>query len=137
MERQVGSMKCWKKSIEIAIINNSLREMATIEYDRSIPSLSITFSNGAKRTYTDTDIFICFGLLRKEFSDITFLCKGSKINVYPSAMASQMSSGIVAYEVEMGDPEAKLVRIFDYEENELTNDVNEQILYRNKWAKSI
>lgn len=52
-------------------------------------------------------------------------------------MASQMSSGIVAYEVEMGDPEAKLVRIFDYEENELTNDVNEQILYRNKWAKSI
>ncbi|AHC34757.1 MULTISPECIES: hypothetical protein [Pseudomonas] len=125
------------KSIEIAIINNSLREMATIEYDRSIPSLSITFSNGAKRTYTDTDIFICFGLLRKEFSDITFLCKGSKINVYPSAMASQMSSGIVAYEVEMGDPEAKLVRIFDYEENELTNDVNEQILYRNKWAKSI
>lgn len=125
------------KSIEIAIINNSLREMATIEYDRSIPSLSITFSNGAKRTYSDTDIFICFGLLRKEFSDITFLCKGSKINVYPSAMASQMSSGIVAYEVEMGDPEAKLVRIFDYEENELTNDVNEQILYRNKWAKSI
>ena len=125
------------KSIEIAIINNSLREMATIEYDRSIPSLSITFSNGAKRTYTDTDIFICFGLLRKEFSDITFLCKGSKINVYPSAMASQMSSGFVAYEVEMGDPEAKLVRIFDYEENELTNDVNEQILYRNKWAKSI
>jgi len=125
------------KSIEIAIINNSLREMATIEYDRSTPSLSITFSNGAKRTYTDTDIFICFGLLRKEFSDITFLCKGSKINVYPSAMASQMSSGIVAYEVEMGDPEAKLVRIFDYEENELTNDVNEQILYRNKWAKSI
>ncbi|WP_150293312.1 hypothetical protein [Pseudomonas extremaustralis] len=125
------------KSTEIAIINNSLREMATIEYDRSIPSLSITFSNGAKRTYTDTDIFICFGLLRKEFSDITFLCKGSKINVYPSAMASQMSSGIVAYEVEMGDPEAKLVRIFDYEENELTNDVNEQILYRNKWAKSI
>lgn len=125
------------KSIEIAIINNSLREMATIEYDRSIPSLSITFSNGAKRTYTDTDIFICFGLLRKEFSDITFLYKGSKINVYPSAMASQMSSGIVAYEVEMGDPEAKLVRIFDYEENELTNDVNEQILYRNKWAKSI
>ncbi|PMX08116.1 MULTISPECIES: hypothetical protein [Pseudomonas] len=125
------------KSIEIAIINNSLREMATIEYDRSIPSLSITFSNGAKRTYSDTDIFICFGLLRKEFSDITFLCKGSKINVYPSAMASQMSSGFVAYEVEMGDPEAKLVRIFDYEENELTNDVNEQILYRNKWAKSI
>jgi hypothetical protein len=125
------------KSIEIAIINNSLREMATIEYDGSIPSLSIIFSNGAKRTYTDTDIFICFGLLRKEFSDITFLCKGSKINVYPSAMASQMSSGIVAYEVKMGDPEAKLVRIFDYEENELTNDVNEQILYRNKWAKSI
>ncbi|AZF36681.1 hypothetical protein C4J88_1897 [Pseudomonas sp. R4-39-08] len=52
-------------------------------------------------------------------------------------MASQMSSGIVAYETQIGDTDAKLVRIFDYEENELTNDINEQISYRKKWAESL
>jgi hypothetical protein len=52
-------------------------------------------------------------------------------------MASQMSSGVVAYETKLGDPDAKLVRIFDYEENELTNDINEQIAYRTKWSESL
>jgi hypothetical protein len=51
-------------------------------------------------------------------------------------MASQMSGGVVAYEVEIGNPDTKLVRIFDYEENNLTNDINEQIAYRTKWAES-
>ncbi len=37
----------------------------------------------------------------------------------------------------MGEPDAKLVRIFDYEENDLTNDINEQITYRNEWAESL
>jgi len=52
-------------------------------------------------------------------------------------MASQMSSGLVAYDVTMSEPDAELVRIFDYEENNLTNDINEQIAYRNKWAESL
>lgn len=59
------------------------------------------------------------------------------MSVYPSAMASQMSSGLVAYDVTMSEPDAELVRIFDYEENNLTNDINEQIAYRNKWAESL
>ncbi|PFG24405.1 hypothetical protein ATH90_3206 [Pseudomonas lurida] len=37
----------------------------------------------------------------------------------------------------MGDPDAELVRIFDYEENNLTNDINEQIAYRLKWSDSL
>lgn len=125
------------KKIEIFTIKNSNREKAIIECDGSTATLSITFSSGLRKTYHDADIYICFGLLRKEFSDIRFLCKGSKLNVYPSAMASQMSSGIVAYETQIGNPDAKLVRIFDYEENELTNDINEQIAYRTKWAESL
>ncbi|MGF6098860.1 hypothetical protein [Pseudomonas sp. 18175] len=124
-------------TLGIEIIRNLHRETAEIEVDRSTSTLSITFANGLKKTYSDIDIYICFGSLRKEFNDIKFLCKGSKINVYPSAMASQMSSGVVAYEVIMGDPDAKLVRIFDYEEADLTNDINEQIAFRNKWAESL
>ncbi|XVO85229.1 hypothetical protein ACQ9Y2_15790 [Pseudomonas palleroniana] len=125
------------KNLEISIIKNLLRETATIEYERKTSTLSIVFSDGLKKTFTGTDIYTCFGTLRKEFSDIKFLCKGSKINVYPSAMASQMSGGVVAYEVKIGDPDAELVRIFDYEENDLTNDINEQIAYRTKWAESL
>ncbi|AVE04322.1 hypothetical protein [Pseudomonas palleroniana] len=125
------------KKLEISIIKNHLREKATIEYERKTSSLSIIFSNGVKKTFIEVDIYTCFASLRKEFSEIKFLCKGSKINVYPSAMASQMSGGVVAYEVKIGVPRAVPVRIFDYEEHDLTNDINEQVAYRTKWAKSI
>lgn len=124
------------KKLEINIIKDAHRETAAIEFDRTTSTLSVLFADGTKRIYSDIDIYICFGLMRKEFSNVTFLCKGSKVNVYPSAMASQMSSGVVAYEVKLGDPDAKLVRIFDYEESDLTNDISEQIAYRNRWADS-
>ncbi|TFF13973.1 hypothetical protein EXW72_07020 [Pseudomonas sp. BCA14] len=124
------------KKLEISIIRNSLREKAIIEYERKTSTLSIEFSDGVQKTFTEIDVYTCFGSLRKEFSDVKFLCKGSKVNVYPSAMASQMSGGVVAYEVRIGDPNAELVRIFDYEENDLTNDINEQIAYRAKWTES-
>jgi hypothetical protein len=122
---------------EITIIKNATRETAIIEYERSTCSLSITFANGQKKAYADLDIYVCFGLMRKEFNHITFLCKGAKINVYPSSMSSQMSSGVVAYEVKMGESEAVPVRIFDPEENDLTNDIRMQVEFRKKWANSI
>jgi hypothetical protein len=125
------------KKLDITIIKNAQRETATLELDRTTSTLSITFADGMQKTYSDTDIYTCLGLKIRKFSEITFLCKGSKINVYPSAMVSQMSSGVVAYEVTMGDPDAELVRIFDYEENNLTNDINEQIAYRLKWSDSL
>jgi len=125
------------KKPDITIIKNAQRETATLELDRTTSTLSITFADGMKKTYSDTDIYTCLGLKIRKFSEITFLCKGSKINVYPSAMVSQMSSGVVAYEVTVGDPDAELVRIFDYEENNLTNDINEQIAYRLKWSDSL
>lgn len=125
------------KKLDITIIKNAQRETATLELDRTTSTLSITFADGMQKTYSDTDIYTCFGLKIRKFSEITFLCKGSKTNVYPSAMVSQMSSGVVAYEVTVGDPDAELVRIFDYEENNLTNDINEQIAYRLKWSDSL
>lgn len=121
---------------EITIINNSLREKATITYDRNKNTLSILFLSGLQKTYTGLDIYVCFGLLRKEFCHMKFLCKGSKINVYPSAMSSQMSCGLVAYEVKIGEPDGEPVRIFDYEENDLTNDIEEQFAFRKRWGES-
>jgi hypothetical protein len=149
------------KKLDITIIKNAQRETATLELDRTTSTLSITFADGMQKTYSDTDIYTCLGLKIRKFSEITFLCKGSKINVYPSAMVSQISSGVVAYEVTMGDPmqnssvysitkkttsqtismnrsltglsglilynAVNTVHIFDYEEENLTNDSQEQI----------
>ncbi|PHX43766.1 hypothetical protein AO284_37120 [Pseudomonas sp. NZIPFR-PS2] len=83
------------KELDITIIKNTQRETATLGIDRATSTLSITFTDGTKKTYS------------------------------------------VAYDVTMSEPDAELVRIFDYEENNLTNDINEQIAYRNKWAESL
>ncbi|WP_236309239.1 hypothetical protein, partial [Pseudomonas gessardii] len=99
--------------------------------------LFITFSDQTKKTYSGLDVFRSFGLLRKEFSDIKFLCKGSKINVFPSAMSSSMSGGLVAYEMKLGEPDPEMVRIFDYEEHDLTSDIEEQVEFRERWGDSL
>lgn len=67
---------------------------------------------------------------------MTFLCKGAKLNVMPSRMASQMSAGLVAYEITLGKQATRkdIVHIFDYEEENLTNDPKEQIdFFKNGW----
>lgn len=130
------------KSIEIKIELNGIIESANIEYSRETPLLSITMKDGVKHTYKAEewqDIFECFGLLRKDLKHIKFLCKGSKINVYPSGMSSQMSNGMVAYEVNLGKSatDENIVRIFDYEETDLTNDIQEQKKFRTTWSESL
>lgn len=125
------------KNIEINILNKGNIEKAKIEYNRNTCALFITFSDQTKKTYSGLDIFRAFGLLRKEFSEIKFLCKGSKINVFPSAMSSSMSGGLVAYEMKLGEPDPEMVRIFDYDEHDLTNDIEEQVKFRVRWGESL
>lgn len=52
-------------------------------------------------------------------------------------MSSSMSSGLVAYEMKLGEPDPEMVRIFDYEEHDLTNDIEEQIEFRVRWGDSL
>lgn len=126
------------KSIEISINKNGVLETATVECDRKKMTLTFTMKSGLKKTYTAHDLFACFGLLRADFPEIEFLCKGAKRNVYPSRMSSQMSSGLVAYELEMGKPseEENIVRIFDYENKDITNNIEEQKLFYKNWIES-
>ena len=125
------------KNIEINILNKGNIEKPKIEYNRNTCALFITFSDQTKKTYSGLDIFRAFGLLRKEFSEIKFLCKGSKINVFPSAMSSSMSGGLVAYEMKLGEHDPEMVRIFDYDEHDLTNDIEEQVKFRVRWGESL
>lgn len=121
-----------------AIINNQTTEV-TVRYN--LEKLSMTFSEAEnfKKPYKGNDIYNCLAKVRADFPHITFLCKGAKINVMPSRMASQMSGGLVAYEMTLGKPATRddIVNIFDFEKNNLTNDPAEQVAFFKEWLESI
>lgn len=127
------------KTIEILIKNHGLIESATIECDRKKPTLTFTMQNGLKKVYTAFDLYVCFGMLRADHPEIKFLCKGAKLNVHPSRMSSQMSGGLVAYELKLGKPseEEDIVRIFDYEDENITSDIEEQRTFYKNWIDSL
>ena len=121
-----------------AIINNQTTEV-TVRYN--LEKLSMTFSEAEnfKKSYKGNDVYNCLAKVRADFPHITFLCKGAKINVMPSRMASQMSGGLVAYEMTLGKPATRddIVNIFDFEKNNLTNDPAEQVAFFKEWLESI
>lgn len=120
------------------IIDNKSSEV-TVRYD--LEKLSITFSeaDNFKKTYRGKDIYTCLAKVRADFPHIVFLCKGAKINVMPSRMASQMSAGLIAYEMTLGKQASRddIVHLFDYEENNLTNNPQEQVDFFKNWLKSL
>ncbi|VVN46251.1 hypothetical protein PS664_05854 [Pseudomonas fluorescens] len=125
------------KSREIIILNKGIRESAVVEYEAGKPTLSLLMNNGERKTYTALDLFDSFGLLRADLKGISFLCKGSKINVHTSGMSSHMSNGLIAYELTMGNPDGKFVHIFAYEDRDLTNDIQQQRDFCQRWSESI
>ena len=127
------------KTIEISIRTHGVTEKAAIECDRKKMALTLIMKNGLKRTYTAHDLYACLGLLRADFPDVCFLCKGAKLNVHPSRMSSQMSSGLVAYELHMGKSTETedTVNIFDYEENDITHDIQQQRVFYKRWVESL
>lgn len=48
-----------------------------------------------------------------------------------------MSGGLVANEMKLGEPDPEMVRIFDYEEHDLTSDIEEQVEFRERWGDSL
>jgi hypothetical protein len=127
------------KTVEIFINTGTCIETAEIECDRQKMALTFTLKNGFKKTYTGTDLFVCLGMVRTDFPETQFLCKGAKLNVHPSRMSSQMSGGVVAYEVTMGKPaeQEDIVNIFGYEDTNLTNDIEEQREFHKRWLESL
>lgn len=127
------------KPFTIKIETRGSIEAATIECDRAKSSLTFTMQNGTKNTYSTFDLYICFGMLRADHPEIKFLCKGAKLNVHPSRMSSQMSKGLVAYEVELGKctEEENIVRVFDYDDENITNNIEEQEAFYKKWIDSL
>lgn len=127
------------KIIEISTDTQGVIRKVVIECDRQTRSLTLILENGARKTYSAHDLFACFGLLRADYPETKFLCKGAKLNVYPSSMSSQMSAGVVAYELQLGKSAEldDVVNIFDYEETDLTNDIQQQRDFYKRWVESL
>ncbi|MBE8594488.1 hypothetical protein IQK56_28310 [Pseudomonas sp. MAFF 301449] len=127
------------KTKNIKAIINKEHKQVTIKYDPAKLTMTFSEADNFAKVYEGHDLYICFAKIRADFPHITFLCKGAKINVKPSRMASQMSAGLVAYEMTLGQQATNddIVHLFDYEEENLTNDPQEQIDFFRKWLVSL
>lgn len=124
---------------QITIVVDGIKEQAHLKYDSTRGLIKFSMFNGFRKKYEASDLYLCLAKIRQDHPDIIFLCKGAKLNVTPSRMCSQMSGGFVAYELTLGKPATRedMVKIFDYEENNLTNDIEEQKKHYQRWIESI
>lgn len=108
-------------------------ETATLE--ERFSSLTLTMENGFKKIYTDDGLYLCLTQIRRDFPETKFLCKGAKLNVFPSRMCSQMGNGAIAYEMILGEAASRdhIVHIFDFEDQNIVNDISEQIEFYHQW----
>lgn len=99
--------------------------------------LTINIPNHVIEIKSD-NFFSCLYKIKEKYPNILIYCKGYKVNVYPSRMAAQMSSGLVAYELEMGRQAKRtdIVRIFDFEDSNLTSSNKEQKDFYIEWLSS-
>jgi hypothetical protein len=123
---------------EITLEEDGLLRSVEIAYDMENPSIQINLEN-SEHVFFGDNLFSCFIKLRQNFPEIKFFCKGAKKNVYPSRASSQMSSGLMAYELQQGKQalRANIVNIFDYEDQDLTNDPVVQLDFFKSWMASL
>lgn len=126
-----------KSEVILTIRIDGVKEMAKLICDSDSVSITFIMKNGFSKIYVDTNFYRCFGRVREDNPHIEFLCKGSKINVHPSSMSSQMTQGLKAYELTLGKKPSSedVIYIFDYDENNLTNDPEEQRIFFKKWIE--
>jgi hypothetical protein len=112
---------------------------ARLHDDRSC-TIQFTSSVTDHLEFTDWDFFECLVHLRQKLAQYNYrpLCKGARLNVYPSRMCRDMSSGSVAYEMTIGKhaDTKDLVSIFDYAEPELIASIDEQKSFFKRWVES-
>ncbi|MDE9566365.1 hypothetical protein KKI93_20585 [Xenorhabdus bovienii] len=131
-----------ERKIEIKVIMNGKEEnakLSLISTEKRECFLRISIADIYQGEFPSTDFFACFAKLREELKDVIFLCKGAKINVYPSGMARDMALGMAAYEFSLGKEVGRedLVGTFDFEANDVAVSPNEQREYFYKWSESV
>jgi hypothetical protein len=87
------------------------------------------------------DFFSALKKIRQYLEDkcLFIMCLGSAIRVHPSGMTREMSRGIKAYKLTIGNSASleDLVNIFDSAKEEDVGTLNEQENFFNLWIKSL
>ena len=124
---------------KISVLVDGQLESATLEYNERTPLIRITLEGGWTEEFQGSDIYECLGKIIKALPKVKFLCKGAKINVRPSSMSCQMTSGIMAYEHKLGTRVTRkdIVNIFDYEDQDIINDPVMQKDFFFQWLQSL
>lgn len=123
----------------INILIGDQKKSAVLDYDDHPPFIKLTLEDGLTKNYTGQDVYECFGKILKDMPEIKFLCKGAKVNVRPSSMSSQMTSGVMAYEHTLGVRVTRknIVNIFDYDDQDIINDPQMQTDFFFRWLESL
>ncbi|MHC8325836.1 hypothetical protein ACYZTM_24660 [Pseudomonas sp. MDT2-39-1] len=127
------------ENTRISIVVDNHKEQAQLQYDAAKIFIIFTMKNGFRKKYESEDLYLCLAKIRHDLPHVKFLCKGSKLNVTPSRMCSQMSGGFVAYELTMGKSATfnDIVHIFDYEEYNIAKTLEEQKEFYKSWLESL
>lgn len=128
------------EKVEVCILVDGKKDIVTLRFESSNPTavIDLTMPDGVSKKYEHHDYFLCFVKVRMDHPQVRFLCKAAKLNVMPSRMCSQMSMGLVAYEMAMGKTATfdQIVQIFDYEDVDIVTDPKEQFEFYQRWLKS-
>ncbi|MCQ6257307.1 hypothetical protein [Pseudomonas sp. Q11] len=124
--------------VEVYVSMGGKKEIVHLVCDAEKVAITFCTKAGVDKSYMSSNFYKCFASLRRDNPEVTFFCKGAKRNVHPSGMSSQMSLGLKAYELRMGVAPSldDLVYIFEYDDQDLTNDPNEQVSFYRSWIES-
>ncbi|WP_093426647.1 MULTISPECIES: hypothetical protein [unclassified Pseudomonas] len=126
-------------SMKVLIFVDGEKQEAVLDYEVDSPSIKLLLQSGKTFNVSGLDVYECLGKLLVLLPEVNFLCKGAKLNVRPSSMSSQMTSGMMAYEHLLGVRATRksLVNIFDYDDVNIVNDPKLQDDFFFKWLRSL
>lgn len=130
----------FEKQVTISNNKNSLFD-ALLKgfFEGEIVRLDLYSSSLNLLNITDQDFWGCLIKMRNslEEKNLFILCQGSAINVHPSGMARDMSSGLKAYSFKLGKKVSlsDLIDVFDPIEKEIVATIAEQEQFFKKWIE--
>ncbi|MFK3774185.1 hypothetical protein [Pseudomonas sp. NPDC089406] len=126
------------KEETVTIEVNKVRKNVTLKCELDPPKMVLEV-DGNISTGEGRSLIHCLASLREQNPHIKFLCKGSKLNVYPSRMSMQMSSGMLAYELTLGEYALikDIINIFDYDDSNIAQSFEQQKAFFEEWLESL
>ena len=118
------------------------RVVGQMSYDEDTDNCQVTLAFlTTTLTTTAEDYFAALCNIRQQLETrgILLRCYGASKNVYPSGMGRDMSLGLKAYKLTLGQPAktSDLVFIFDTDANVIPASVSEQVVFFETWLASL